>query len=322
MVDLRPVIDPDVPASERALLSAEPARLAPATAPAPAPSSWGGRTLGDVLAALPMATIGGFLPVAVGPLLQGGRGLAVGAAAQAGLIAAWWFSGIGTMFAAATALQLLLLAVLVGVATGEDEHAALARRHHGRYLVPDDFADGSLTSWFGVSLQRLMKRTQRAVADVLESDVNAAGLLDDTANAVALPRQEWEIAQALAELTRLAREVARVSDGATGERVREAVAPQRAALTTAASALAERVEALERYASRTRAADTAYREWRTLQELAELGDETRDVLARTVRDELAVAEIDGLADRSGLAPLRDTLAEARRAADVLTGRTA
>ncbi|MEV5569021.1 hypothetical protein AB0L06_03155 [Spirillospora sp. NPDC052269] len=74
-------------------------------------------------------------------------------------------------------------------------------------------------------------------------------------------------------------------------------------------------------AGRTRVTDTAYREWQALQELADLDDDALEVLARSVRDELAVREIDGLADQTGLATLRTSLREARQAANVLAEQT-
>ncbi len=61
--------------------------------------------------------------------------------------------------------------------------------------------------------------------------------------------------------------------------------------------------ALERYAERTRAADTAYREWQAFEEIQEIRTDLRELLARTVQDDLAVAEIDELSSRTPLAEL-------------------
>lgn len=315
---LRPVVDPALPEEDRARLLASPAGLTAASEPPPAVPPWGGRTRGDALLAVPVATLCGFVPVVAGRVLLGRRGLVAGAAVQAGLGAAWWGGGLPLFLAAGTVLQLVSWAALFAFEGGEDEGTELARAHHGRYYLDADFGTASLRPWFGVSLRRLMERAQTAVATVLESEVNTAGLLDDAANAVVLTQQEWEIAQALAELTRIGRQVDRAAAGGeSSARIREMLEPQRQALKASAQALIRRVEALERYAERARAADAAYREWRTVRELEELGADTREMLARTVRDELAVAEIDGLADRSGLAPLRDSLEEARQAARVL-----
>ncbi|WP_067491301.1 hypothetical protein [Actinomadura hibisca] len=316
---LRPVVDPALPPDDRLLLLEAADSLRPAGDEPPAPPSWGGRTRLDVLMTMLIATVCGFFPLAVGPFLQGAAGLAVGAAAQLGLVAAWWSGGFTLFLITGTVLQLISWGALLVFVGGEGEHAELARKHHGRYYLEADFASGKkVNRWFGLSPRKLMERTQTAIATVLDSEVNSAGLLDDTANAVALPQQEWEIAQALAELSRVRRQLVDIVRAEqTSVQVQRAMEPQRQALKTSADALARRVEALERYADRTRAADAAYREWRTLQELEELSDDTLDVLSRTARDELAVAEIDGLAGRSGLEPLRDSLREAREAAQVL-----
>ena len=65
-------------------------------------------------------------------------------------------------------------------------------------------------------------------------------------------------------------------------------------------ALDRRIAALERYAERTRAADAALMEWKTARDIAYLGDDSRALLARTVQDERAVAEIDELAQQARL----------------------
>ncbi|MFD0687573.1 hypothetical protein [Actinomadura fibrosa] len=314
---MRPVVDPALSPDEQARLLASPAGLSAASAAPPPAPRWGGRTPGDALLAIPVATLCGFLPAVAGWFLLGRKGLIVGAVLQAGFVAAFW-GGLWLVLVAGTALQLVSWVVLCAFGGGEDDGTELARVHHGRYYLEADFATGNLRPWFGVSLRELMARAQEAVATVLESEVNTAGLLDEIANSVTLPQHEWEIGQALAELTRIGRQVQKAAaEGGGSARVREVLEPQRQALRVSAEAVTRRVEALERYAERTRGADAAYREWRTLQELEELSADTREVLARTVRDELAVAEIDGLADRAGLLPLRDSLEEARRAARVL-----
>ncbi|MFI6522898.1 hypothetical protein ACIBF1_45600 [Spirillospora sp. NPDC050679] len=315
---LRPVVDPTLPPDVRALLLNAPAGLAPASGPAPLVPPRGGRTGSDVMATLSVATLCGFVPVLAAPYLLGLKGLVAGVIAQAGLVFAWQSGGFTRFLIVGTVLQLVCWVLLFVSGGGEDEHVEAAREYHGRYYLEDDFGSGKkLQRWLSVSPQKLMERTQTAIAAVLESEVDSAGLLDDTANAVVLPQQEWEIAQALVELTRIWRQLNEIVTEESSARVLATVKPQREALKTSAAALTRRVEALERYADRTRAADVAYREWRTLRELEELNDDTLDMLARTVRDELAAAEIDALADRSGLEPLRDSLREAREAAQVL-----
>lgn len=189
----------------------------------------------------------------------------------------------------------------------------MARLRHGRYYLAEDFGDDSLRELLGHSPLRRMERAQAAVTAVLQSQVDRDGLLDDIANDVTLPAQQYEIAQRLAELTRLARRVRTAAGDASGSRVEEVLRTQRQALRLSSSALEERVEALERYAENTRAADAAYREWEAVRELEELGEDMHELVVNTVRDELAVAEIEGLADRSRLQDLHRVLDEAREA---------
>jgi hypothetical protein len=318
---LRPVVDPALGDEERDLLAGAAEGLVPAAEPLPAQPRRGGRTRADAVLAVPAATLCGFLPVVALPLLLGRRlGPAPGVLAQAGVVAALWWGGLTAFLLTGTGLQVVSYAVLYGAGCGMDEVQRLARRRHGRYYLAEDFGTATLRDLVGHSLRRQMERAQAAVTTVLESEVNRAGLLDDVANAVTLPAQEWEIAQALAELTRLARQVRSVAgDTAASPRVLEVLEPQKQALRLSAEALERRVVALERYAEHTRAADRAYREWRAVQELEELGDDMRELLVRTVRDDLAVAEIDGLADRARLQELQRVLGEARQAGLVLAG---
>jgi hypothetical protein len=125
----------------------------------------------------------------------------------------------------------------------------LSRKYRGRYVVAADLdPDGKI----------LLQRAQSAIAAVLGSRVNRAGLLDDIDNALTLPGEEWEIARALVVQSRLwaeQREL-RASDLTPLQKAR--FKPQRDALRAAQRAVVKRVQALEEYAERTAAADTAY----------------------------------------------------------------
>jgi hypothetical protein len=228
---------------------------------------------------------------------------------QVALIGCWIAYGFAAAFLAGTAVQVAAFVVYLSL-SGESPVSGLARRHHGRYLLPADFDPPYLA---------LMERAQAATREVLRSEVNAAGLLDDIANRVTLPRQEWEIAETLAEMTRLGRERRQVREGEMTSRIAAVLASQEEAVRVAADSLAERVAVVEDYALRTMAADDAYREWRTLQELADTGDDYRELLVRTVRDRLASEEVGGLTEKARRVEeaLRESLAEARRAGLVL-----
>ncbi|GAA0386311.1 hypothetical protein Acor_26210 [Acrocarpospora corrugata] len=301
---MNPILDPELPASDRALMTAHPEFLGtPHTRP-----RWGGRVPADAWTGLLSASLWGFLPALIAPL-YGRLALIGGLLLQAALLTLWIGYGFTAMFLTGLAIELVALLLLLAL-SGESPVSRLARRHRGRFLLGADFdpADAAL-----------MERAQAAVAAVLESKVNEAGLLDDIANRVTLPRQEWEIAETLAEMSRLRREQQAVRRGKVTDRISTMLDSHADALRLAAESLGERVDALEDYALRTMAADEAYTEWRTLQDLAEDSDAYRELLARTVRDRLATGELDAMTERARLveAALRESVKDARRAGLVL-----
>ncbi|MBX6769634.1 MAG: hypothetical protein IRY90_21205, partial [Actinomadura rubrobrunea] len=193
----------------------------------------------------------------------------------------------------------------------EPASSRAAREHHGRYLLPADFDRPAA---------RLVVRAQRAIDTVLGSQAHTAGLLDDVNNAVVLPRQEWAIACALAEHTRLRRDRRAQQPERLTAPVRALLEPQRRALELSVRAITERVEALEEYARRARSADDAYHEWQVLRRLPGQNARYQDLLARTVGHELARDEIRRLADDARRAEnaLRDSIRSALRMGRSLT----
>ena len=112
-----------------------------------------------------------------------------------------------------------------------------ARRHDGRYFLPEDFDEPA---------GQVLRRAQRAIGTVLRSHVNAEGLLDDARNAVMLPEQEWEIARLLAKLSMLRAEHRDLIDRGIAPEVAAVVRPLQNALDVSEAAVVARVEALER----------------------------------------------------------------------------
>lgn len=315
----RPVFDPSLPAAERELLAAAPERLTAASLPAPPPERLRPGTILARLIWIPVfAFFYGVLPggwirlfflasLDEDDLLSGalrwGRGavlaMLVLPAVQVSLLL------LGQPQAAAA----LAAAGFAGWTVGALRHlrepaaARAAREHHGRYLLPADFDRPAA---------RLLMRAQRAIDAVLGSQAQAAGLLDAIDNTAELPRQEWAIASALAEHTRLRRERRAQQPDRLTAPVRALLEPQRSALALSVRSITERIEALESYADSARAADEAFHEWRVLHDLPEQNARYRDLLADTVRDTLAVEVIDRLeADaRRAEAVLRDRIASA------------
>ncbi len=295
------VVDPQLPEAEQQILKNAPEALY-GPVETPSESRFDGRTKRDVLFSLWQAPVWSFLPGLMGTF-YGARATAAGLVLQAAVAGALVWQPASAFVLLALVCQPVAFLVLLA-RCGEDEAARLARRHHGHYVQYGDLAQ---------KYRSLLWRAAQAVETVLRSEVNAQGLLDDVRNTVTLPAQQWDIAQTLMELDRLTDEHAGAR--ADDPRVAELLAPQKEVLRLATASVTERIVALEKYAEQTKAADEALEQWRTLQRLAANGDAYQELLARTVRDELAVAEIGGLTEQARIVEeaLRASVAKARRA---------
>ncbi|TDD68700.1 hypothetical protein [Actinomadura rubrisoli] len=214
------------------------------------------------------------------------------------LLGSLWLLGLG------------MLAVLVALGTPsvslDLRRARELERRRDRYLTPEDFdTEGAA----------MLARVQAAVDAVRDSEVNREGLLDTVDNAVTLPRQEWEIAQVLARQSKLRAEQEEAAETARLPEVEAALRPLRDKLDASVEAVTRRVDALERYAERARAADEALRAHRHLEALAEKAHEYDELLADTVRDDLALPAIERLTEQGDalVRTLRDRLAQAAEA---------
>jgi hypothetical protein len=142
----------------------------------------------------------------------------------------------------------------------------------------------------------LLARAQNAVDTILGSQVRAAGLLEP--DEPALWRHEWEIACTSRELTKV--RALPGADAGAGAMTAAVLDAQQRALALAEEAAASRIRALERYAEQVAAADDAHRDWQSALRQSGLNDVYLDLVARTAADELAVVELDDLADRAAL----------------------
>lgn len=302
-----PVIDPEVAERDRKLLLGDTEALHPPGTP-PRKPWFGGRTRQDVGLCLVHAPVWTLLPGVVG-WFYGGRVRLVALAAQVLVVglavaAALAGPGLGSFFLACGGAMPVVSGVLLG-RCGEGPAARLARSLHGRYVRPQDLSETEA---------RLLRRAQQAVSAVLDSNVNRAGLLDDVRNTVTLPAQVWEIAQTLTQVQELRAEHEAVTDR-EDPRIAGMLAAQAEALALATGSVTRRVDALEDYAARVRAADDALRQWETVQRLSERGEAYRELLARTVRDELAVTQIAELTAEARRVEeaLRTSVSRARKA---------
>jgi len=301
----RPAVDPGIPPGDRALLTGSDALLTPAHQDQPAryrdflpldPDSRGttvdGAALGLTTAGF--VAVGGTVPLAIGVLVfQGPVGWQSAASHYALLLA--------EIIAVVTAVLFGVRIARSGQLNGRVPAEVAARTHHGRYLTAADFDPRSRV---------LLRRAQDAVDAVTASEVYRDGLVDEPAVTAALAEHEWDIALALREQTRLRARRAELSQLHAGPVAATLLDRQVRAARLAEASVARRVAALERYVGEVRAADAAYRDWRSAAAVAELDGQHLDLLARTAADEHGIAGIESMslharAIRLALRELRD-----------------
>ena len=301
----RPVVDPGIPSGDRALLTASDALLTPAYQDRPAryrdflpadPDKRGttvdGAALGLTTAGF--VAVGGTVPLAIGVLVfQGPVGWQSAASHYALLLA--------EIIAVVTAVLFGVRIARFGQLNGQVPAEVAARTHHGRYLTAADFDPRSRV---------LLRRAQDAIDAVTSSEVYRDGLVDEPAVNAALAEHEWDIALALREQTRLRARRAELSQLHAGPVAATLLDRQVRAARLAEASVARRVAALERYVGEVRAADAAYRDWRSAAAVAELDGQHLDLLARTAADEHGIAGIEAMslharAIRLALRELRD-----------------
>lgn len=245
MMNLRPVFDPAIPVEVRDALLAHPEGLRPGSGVPLVPPGGRRRIARDIVRALALGAVCALLPVVLAlTRMFGSAGRLVVAGGQVALVAVWLGGYLlgGSLWPGIIASLAVQLACTVAAFVFMDEWQLRRgiRRARGHYLVIDDFdADGRV----------LLARAQAAIAAVTGSGVAAAGLLDDTANDLVLPRQEWEIARALAR-----RSGARGSTGGSG---RPGGLGRTGPDSGNPALIAARVKALERYAEQVGDADAA-----------------------------------------------------------------
>ncbi|MER6945095.1 hypothetical protein ABT294_13815 [Nonomuraea sp. NPDC000554] len=245
------------------------------------------------------------------------RSATSGLAAAAAVFGLYFFgAGRYTPFVLVMTLAaLLVVALLLGPRPDAEVERQLlaeldvydsARRHEGSFVLREDLDEAA---------RPLLARAQVAIDAVLDSRVNAEGLLDGARNAVMLPEQEWEIARLLAKLSALRSEHGEVvAEGVTPE-VAAVAEPLAEALRSSESAVVARIEALERYAGHVADAERAYRARHQIERLSAGLPRYEELLAESGADGSAVPELGRLAedaDRLEQA-LRDSVSSAHEA---------
>ncbi len=220
----------------------------------------------------------------------------------------WWLVlGGGSIFAA------LVLVWLAGALPQRRRNRTYRRlwEARDRIIRKDDLSEDARV---------LLSRAQHAARTVARSKVHRDGQIDRAHNEIALPAQEWEIAERLADYTRL---TADAPENAAGEKDVAVLAARSAAIREGLAGIQRRVEALEAYATQVAEADDRYAEWLQLQRIGEGEDDVRDFIARSVADDLAVAEIEGMTSQAEIITraYTEALEEAKRAAVAALPRT-
>jgi hypothetical protein len=193
----------------------------------------------------------------------------------------WWW-----MFASA-------LPTLIGGVLTAGRSSQLDKLDDSHFVRPSDLDKSS---------SKLLFRAQDAIRTVLGSGVNARNSLDHAAEELELRRHEWDVAKTLRKISKLRSELeASTKDGSPGPATADVLNSQRRALTLATDATTSRISALERYAAELKAADAAESDWRAALKASDRNDQYLDLIAETVADEFAIAEIKGLTEQAAAA---------------------
>lgn len=168
----------------------------------------------------------------------------------------------------------------------------------------------------------LLRRAEAAEESILWFYARGGNLLDAPVDVELLRNNVEEVLKAgvkISDLRAQQRAIAEKSPPTPGSMTAAVLEPQKKALAMVLRSITSRVENLEHYASSVKAVDRTYRDWIGAQEAERLNDPVRDVLAETLRDELAAEELRELTDRANLAKeaFRRSIYEANLAGETL-----
>ncbi|GAA3657146.1 hypothetical protein GCM10022224_020310 [Nonomuraea antimicrobica] len=208
-----------------------------------------------------------------------------------------------------------LMTLLSWVASNGSHRSAkrrlrLARAHAEQYILPEDLDH---------PCQMLLRRAQNAVDAIMNSKVHKAGLIDSIENQVSLPEELWQIAQRLRRLSSMHAEHGKLIPRELPPGMEDAFRPYTSALDAAWTSLSQRVRHLEKYAKQVLKADKVYHAHQRLERLAAKTPEYQQLLAETVRDELAHERIRELSDQAAHVRklFEESILQARQAAGEL-----
>ena len=176
----------------------------------------------------------------------------------------------------------------------------------------------------------LLRRARVAVEAILASDACTHELIQPPIDRALLRDNVQAISDAGREITDLRNEHNSIIRASSSERTDQGnylagpitsavIRPQRQAIALALVHAKSRIENLERYASTVRTVDITYKDWIGAQKAERLNDRVRDLYARTAADELAVQELNRLAERTAAAEraFHASIREANTVAEIL-----
>ncbi|WP_346113556.1 hypothetical protein [Nonomuraea maheshkhaliensis] len=186
----------------------------------------------------------------------------------------------------------------------------LAQAHAERYILPEDL---------DYPCQMLLRRAQNAVEAIMNSNVHKAGLIDTIENRVSLPEEVWQIGERLRRLSSMHAEHGKLIPRELPPGMEDAFKPYTSALDAAWTSLSQRVRHLEKYAKQVLKADKVYHAHQRLERLAAKTPEYQQLLAETVRDEMAHERIRELSDQAAHVRklFEESILQARQAAGEL-----
>lgn len=234
--------------------------------------------------------------------------------------AVFGFMVVVSIAAGAPALMALSVAVALIMAAKWAASDATNRAARRRLRLAYENAQGYvLPEDLDPPCQGLLRRAQDAVHAILNSRVQRAGFIDTINNQVTLPEEVWQIAQRLANLSRMHAEHNRLVPHDMPSGMEEAFKPYTSALDAAWTSLSKRVKQLERYARQVQQADRVFQAHQRLEALAERTHEYQALVADTLRDDLATRHIKELADqaRNARKLFEESIAQARQTAGEL-----
>jgi hypothetical protein len=182
--------------------------------------------------------------------------------------------------------------------------------------------------------RELVERAEKAVRVVIHSDARSRNLLNTDVNKGLLWDKVDHIemnAKKISDLRTKHRSITASSvigperwtaankTGQEGPMTAAGIGRQRQAIEMALGSVESLVENLEHYAASVKAVDATHRDWVGAQEVERLNDDVLDLLASTVKDELAVEEVRTLAERAAQAKeaFEESVREANLAAETL-----